>query len=318
MCGVAAGALVGAVTFAGCGGSNVSSDAQAPVAADFPTPDGRTLAGLLADIEPTEEIVVSPAAQVVDKGTSRFPFGVFTVGREPIVDAEVALYAAHGSDDDANGPFVGRPESLKTEPAFSSETTAQDPDAPEIFYVSELELDRKGEWQILAVVKQDGELRTTRVPSLVAGKFDAVPSNGDEAIVVNTPTADDVGGDLAKIDTRTPPDTMHAEDFADVVGRKPAVLLFATPALCQSRVCGPVVDIAEQVKEETDADVSFIHMEIYVDNQFDKGLRPQVQAYNLPTEPWVFVFDDQGSVSTAMEGAFSVEELRDAVATVTN
>ena len=37
---------------------------------------------------------------------------------------------------------------------------------------------------------------------------------------------------------------MHAKSFADVVGRKPVALLFATPQLCQSRVCGPVVDVA--------------------------------------------------------------------------
>ena len=37
------------------------------------------------------------------------------------------------------------------------------------------------------------------------------------------------------------PDTVQ-DDFADVLGTKPVVIVFATPALCQSRVCGPVVD----------------------------------------------------------------------------
>ena len=44
----------------------------------------------------------------------------------------------------------------------------------------------------------------------------------------------------AKIDTRDPPSDMHEVDFADVVGKKPVALLFATPQLCASRVCGPV------------------------------------------------------------------------------
>ena len=51
------------------------------------------------------------------------------------------------------------------------------------------------------------------------------------------------------------------------------MLLFATPALCQSRVCGPVVDIAEQVKAGYGGDAEFIHMEIYNDNELDKGFR---------------------------------------------
>ncbi len=64
---------------------------------------------------------------------------------------------------------------------------------------------------------------------------------------------------------------MHDVDLADVVGKKPVVLLFATPALCVSRVCGPVVDIAEQVKSEVGDDVAFIHMEIFTDNDPNQG-----------------------------------------------
>ena len=86
------------------------------------------------------------------------------------------------------------------------------------------------------------------------------------------------------------------------------MLLFATAALCQSRVCGPVIDLTEQVKAERDDDVAFVHQEIYVDNQVDKGLRPSVAAYNLPTEPWVFVVDANGRIVARSEGAFSAKE----------
>ena len=96
--------------------------------------------------------------------------------------------------------------------------------------------------------------------------------------MIHTPTAEDVGGDLTKIDTRQPPSTQHEVDFADVLGKEPIVLCFATPALCTSRVCGPVVDIAEQVKSERPDDAAFIHMEIYNDNDVNKGPREQVQT----------------------------------------
>ena len=39
-----------------------------------------------------------------------------------------------------------------------------------------------------------------------------------------------MGGDIASIDTRLPPSSMHEADFADVLGKKPVVLLFATPS----------------------------------------------------------------------------------------
>ena len=92
---------------------------------------------------------------------------------------------------------------------------------------------------------------------------------------------------------------MHTDDFANVVGKKPVVLLFATPALCQSRVCGPVTDIAEQVKQEFGDRVAFIHQEIYNNNNINDGPRPQMRAFHLTTEPWAYVIDRSGKVSTS-------------------
>jgi hypothetical protein len=106
---------------------------------------------------------------------------------------------------------------------------------------------------------------------------------------------------------------MHEVDFADVVGRRPVVLIFATPALCQSRVCGPVCDIAEQVKAKLGGKATFIHMEIYRDNVPEHGFRPQVLAWHLPTEPWVFTIDRRGRIAARIEGAFSAGELEQAV-----
>ena len=134
---------------------------------------------------------------------------------------------------------------------------------------------------------------------------------------MHTQTLTDVGGNAKAIDTRVPPATdMLQDDLYDVLGKKPVVFIVATPQLCQSRVCGPVVDVAEQVKSETKADVAFIHNEVYVDNNPNKGLRPQLAAYGLETEPWIFVIDKTGNVVQRFEGAVSVDELKAAVAKV--
>jgi hypothetical protein len=151
-----------------------------------------------------------------------------------------------------------------------------------------------------------------------------VPKVGQQAPVITTPTVKSVGGDVSKIDTRTPPDSMHDVNFADVLGKKPIILVFATPALCQSRVCGPVVDIAEEVKSEHKSEAAFIHMEIYNNNTIAQGclegtrlvdqcLRPQVLAYHLPTEPWAFAIDRHGKIVDRLEGAFSKSELETAL-----
>lgn len=311
-------ALLSTLVVAGCGSSGVEQvSAPAPPASAFPQPDGRSLEQIAADVGLTEEVVVSPAGRVFRVGENRFGFGVFTLGREQIEDAEVAIYAAQGAGGKALGPFPASRESLVTKPAFAARNTAHDPHAITVVYASRLRLPARGEWRLLAVLRDDERLSATRLPSIEAGRFERVPAPGEPAPRIHTPTKDDVA-EIAAIDTRVPPGTMHEVDLADVLGKKPVVLLFATPALCQSRVCGPVVDVAEQVKSEfAGEDIVFIHMEVYRENDVAKGLRPQVRAYGLPTEPWLFVIDRDGRVATAIEGGFGVEELRDAVEQVT-
>jgi hypothetical protein len=314
---LAAALLPAALALAACGSeeSTETTGTPAPSASDFPPADGRTTEEIYASATPTDQLVVSPTGQVFHEGENRYGFGVFTAAREQLADREVAIYAGPPNGP-ASGPYPARVESLATEPRFTAQTTSADPDAAKAVYVSELKLDRPGEWRIVALIRSGEGYESVRVPSVVVGEGKDVPRPGDPAPAVNTPTADEVG-DLDEIDTRDPHDTMHETDLAEALGKRPVVLLFATPLLCQSRVCGPVVDVAEQLKAEYGDEVEFIHMEVFEDNEIDKGQRPQVRAYGLPTEPWVFVIDRDGRVSTAIEGAFGPAELEDAVQEVT-
>ena len=308
-----AAALAAALLLAACGGDDdeTSASTPAPPASDFPSPDGRTLEEVASEAT-AEGPVVSPGGAIFRSGQNRYTFGVFDPGGEPIANAEVALYVAEGAKGEAHGPYPAAIESLEPDGAFISRTTSVDPDVPPTFYVSEVEFPNDGEYRVLAVVKEGTGYSASLIQSALVDKYDEIPGPGDEAPAVHTPTEDDVA-DLAEIDTRDPHDSMHDTDLADVVGEEPVVLVMATPALCASRVCGPSVDIAEQVKAEHGDDVAFVHMEIYEDNVVDKGLRPQVEAYGLQTEPWIFVIDAEGRVQSSFEGPISVGELSAAV-----
>lgn len=312
---IVAAAALAALLIAGCGSSDRADDAAAAPAPDpseFPAPDGRTLEEIAAAAGPESDLVVSPAGQVFHEGENRMGFGVFTIEREQVDDAEVALYAARPNKP-AQGPFTAAVERLDPSAAFRSETSSLDPDAATVVYTAEVELPARGEWRLLALVKDGEQLSYTPVPSAVVGQFPKVPQEGETAPKIDTVTAEEAGGDLASIDTRQPPSSMHETDYKDAYGNEPIVLLFATPALCSSRVCGPVVDIAEEVKSERPDAAAYILQEIYRENLVDKGLRPQVEAFNLPSEPWLFVIDDEGKISTAIEGAFSERELNEAL-----
>jgi hypothetical protein len=212
----------------------------------------------------------------------------------------------------AIGPFPARIEDLTTKPAFRAKTTADDPSAAQVAYVSDIPLDKRGPWAFGALIKTGSSYQYSLLPTPhPVGDYPA-PQVGQKAPVTHTPTVGEVSN-ISEIDTRIPPDDMHSDDLADVLGKKPVVLLFATPQLCQSRVCGPVTDAEEQVKQEFGDRVAFIHQEVYNNNQINDGPRPQMTAYGLQTEPWLFVIDRSGTVSTVLQGPFSVQELEAAV-----
>ncbi|HET7445352.1 MAG TPA: hypothetical protein VFJ57_11895 [Solirubrobacterales bacterium] len=303
--------LLAAFAAAGCGGSSEETSRPAPVATEFPAGKGKTITQLLKDsgAKPSK-LVVAPAAQSFVVGPNRYPFGVFTTGGEQVDDADVALYFARDEKSPVQGPLPAEVTSLETKPAYHAAASS---DAKSAYVVPAVDFDKPGPWVGIAMLKGPNGLEASRVPSPVAGEFPKIPEVGEKAPVIHTPTAADVGGDLAKIDTRVPPDQMHAADFADVAGKEPVVLVFATPALCQSRVCGPVVDIAQQVADEYKGEADFIHMEVYNENDAGKGIRPQLRAFGLETEPWTFLIDANGVVRDRIEGAYGVSELEQAL-----
>lgn len=304
-----------ALVASGCGESgDDGGEAEPPPAKaeDFPDPAGKTLAQIRAGLGPGP--VLSPSVSLLEPGPNRLAFGLFDRARKQIVDAPAALYTAPVDGGPVRGPFTARYESLEVRPQFQSEGVKADPDSATSIYVAGVRFPKAGDYEVLGVVRLDDNLAAAGRAAVRVLRDGPVPEPGEPAISVETPTKADVGGDIAQIDTRVPPSTMHDADLADVLGKKPVVLLFATPALCQSRVCGPVVDIAEQVKAGYDGDAEFIHMEIYNDNEVDKGFREQVIKWRLPTEPWVFTIDRTGKVAARLEGAFSARELEQAVA----
>jgi hypothetical protein len=309
---------------AGCGGSDKQASAPTPPpqTADvksFPAATGKTMDQIVAAADAPEGPILAPSVSIVGKGKNRFAFALFDPSRKQIQGAQVAVYVAKGKDGKVYGPFPARSESLKVSPQFESQTTASDPDAAKSVYVAEVPIRSTGRWQIAALTRLDGRLLPTNRVQAEVGKDAGPPAVGEKAPKITTPTVDSVGGAIDKIDTRVPPlASLHDINFADVVGKKPVVLLFATPQLCQSRVCGPVVDVEAEVQSKYKDKADFLHMEIYNDNKLEKGFRRQVGTYRLPSEPWAFVIDRNGVVRDRFEGAFSVGELERAVAKVTS
>ena len=169
---------------------------------------------------------------------------------------------------------------------------------------------------MLAVTKDGGKY--VAAPSqvqVITKQQDTIPEVGAAPPKVATDTLASVKGNVKLLDTRVPPSDMHKESFDHVLGKKPVALLFSTPQLCQSRVCGPVTDVAMQLKAKYGDKIEFIHQEVYENNDVNAGLRPPLQAFHLRTEPWLFVVNRTGKITARLEGSFGVTAFENAFKT---
>ncbi len=178
-------------------------------------------------------------------------------------------------------------------------------------YAAVVDFDEVGAWTV-GLAPEDGSTVRPTVVDVRDRPFTVAV--GEPAPVVGSPTLDDLPLDRLTTDP-DPDERLYGMSLADAIGNgTPTVVVFATPAFCQTAACGPMLD---QVKAAIDdhPNVDFVHVEVY-EGFREPGfapdtahLAPAVLAWNLPTEPWVFVVDGDGTVRARFEGALGPGEL---------
>ncbi len=287
--------------------------AQDPKESEFPKPAGKTLQALANEIGGGPEMGLAGSVFVAGQD-NRVAFGVIddTAG---FLYGKTALYYARTPESPAKGPFVAPADVLVTEAPYRSQQAATEADPFAAVYAAQVPFEKPGKYAVMAVTLVGGKPVAAPAEIQVTTKDkDPVPQVGDPAPETETDTVASAGGDVEAIDTRRPTSDMHA-NFAEQLGKKPVALLFATPQLCQSRVCGPVVDVALQLRSRYGDQVEFIHQEVYTDNDPNKGLRPPLQRFGLPTEPWLFIVGKDGTITARLEGSFGLDAFEQALKT---
>jgi hypothetical protein len=171
-------------------------------------------------------------------------------------------------------------------------------------YVAEVTLDQPGVWNALAVT------RGKQVPfAIQVNPQPAAPVVGAAAPRAASPTKADTLG-VKPICTRRPQCPLHDVSLADVIGTgRPVAVMFATPALCQSQYCGPVLDELLDLRAPFADTITFVHVEIYTSNR-GATRAPTVEAWNLPSEPWLYTVDGAGTIVGRLDGAFGSDEMQ--------
>jgi hypothetical protein len=119
--------------------------------------------------------------------------------------------------------------------------------------------------------------------------------------------------------SRVPACPFHAANLEGAVGGGvPIVMLVATPAYCETAVCGPIVDLLiEQAEGRTDLVV--LHEEVYRNPKgqrelADAQLAPVPDAYELRFEPVLYVTDRNGTIVARADAIVDRGELTELLA----
>jgi hypothetical protein len=183
-------------------------------------------------------------------------------------------------------------------------------------YVAYLDLEPAGNWGLQITASRPNGERVTQQLAFNVIANPVVPGVGQAAPLSNSPTIHD-HPDVSTIDTGNPPDDMHQLSIAQAIEQhRPTLVVFASPAFCTSKACGPEVQVVESLEPAYRNRLTFIHIEIYTNYKPDPSKRtiaPTVTEWRLQTEPWIFLIDSHGIIRTRFEGPTALDELQAAI-----
>ncbi len=287
---------------AACGGGDDSNGDDAPTPAS----------GLVAQV----------VSQDVAVGPNRFAVGLFDdeAGIITGADASFRFFKAEGESEVAAGDATARYVGLKSGFVHEHPDGAQHPHTGDEvgLYIADAEFDSSGVWEVEVRATVGGEERGPARAAFQVAQESAAPAIGDPAPATRQTTLADVAG-IAEVDTSAEPILeMHQLTIADAVASgRPTVIVFATPAFCTSRLCGPVKEeVVDPLFPDYRDRVNFVHVEPYDIAAAREGSLQPIAAmaeWRLQTEPWVFVVDAEARIAARFEGVLSQEELRQAL-----
>ena len=282
--------VLAAALSAGCGGSS--------------SPSRATLDGLLK--RPGPDVSITAGASEFVPGSVRYPFLVIRNDARPVERDTASVWIADARD---RAPFARVKARLKpigvpgrSAPAFGEVSR---------IYVAHFRVPRAGRYWLVA---EPGGARIQAIGTLEVTARSPSPAVGAKAPRSATPTL--AGASATALTTSRPPDLglLRYSVAGTLAAHRPFVVTFATPKFCTSRICGPVVDVVDAVRQSfASSSVRFIHVEVFRDNDPAKGYNRWMRQWGLRSEPWTFLVGRDGRVKAKFEGSVSAAELTAAI-----
>ena len=304
--------LAAGLVIAACGNGATTVDPGS--SAGPASPAASTLAG--ASAGPGSPSVIPVIIGQQEKGPSRFVFSFLdSAGNLPAASpdrtAQVAFIAPGSTEPGA---------AVKAEFVWAIEGSRGE------YVITSTDFPTAGDWKAIFITEAPGSPQEAIGVAFQVQEELPVVGIGEAAPASRTPKASDVGGDLARISTDINPDpAFYQLSVADAIAaHTPFVLVFATPAFCQSAQCGPTLERVKKAAAAAPDDIAFINVEPYQMTWTEGRLQPvfdadnqlqsvaSVDEWGILSEPWIFTVDGTGIVRGSFEGIATDQELRDA------
>lgn len=176
-------------------------------------------------------------------------------------------------------------------------------------YRATVDFDVPGTW-VIQVVPEGGDPLGAVGVTVYEEPF--TPGIGDPAPLSDTLTSDDAPIEEISSDSDPEPSFYTMSVAEAVTSGRPSVITFATPRFCSTGICQPTLELMRELAPGY-PDVNFLHVEVFtnINDPENIELAPAVDEWGLPTEPWVFVVDADGTVIGRYEGVVTAEELEE-------
>ncbi len=263
----------------------------------------------------------NPARVIVAGRPQRIPFGLVDQG-QPVTDTGESLSVDVMFDGElietvvVEGRIVSHdhPDGAEGEPGHEHSDILR-------YFALRTTLPEVGIYDFVTTV--DGEQVSLPVQAFDPEEAQVVLS-GEPLPAVITPTVDDPLDVRPLCTLRPDPCAFHDRTAADVLeAGEPMALLIATPALCATSYCGPVLDVLIRTADEFPTVVP-IHVEVYANaedvdfNLLDPEITPveTLGELGLDFEPSLFLVDRDGIVVDRIDNVFDDLELREGLAKI--
>ena len=194
--------------------------------------------------------------------------------------------------------------------AEAIEVTSRRAGLPRAYFPLRFEVDEPGIYT--ARTEMEGEMLEMAIKVDAAADVSVIQVGATMPSIV-TPTVDAAQG-VDPICTSDPPCALHGETLADALtAGGPVAFLVATPAFCQTAICGPVLDVLlTQVADHPD--VRFVHAEVYEAPAETLDVQtPAVTELGLTFEPCLVLVGSDGTVAERLDTIFDETELAEAL-----